>query len=149
MSAGHTPNPDGPRERGFSARIMQLEGTLAYYALKHAPKIVDISTVFECFLTIKVTKTPFLSDWKLMALLKPFEIRHFYTDGWGDYERHLEPEKHELGKHNAQKIERKHLTLRTRIKRLERGEIYFFRSVIMHNIIIGLFVNRYKLVIPI
>ena len=57
---------------------------------------------------------------KLKALLEPFGITRFYTDEWGAYERHLPLEKHVVGKQNTQKIERKHLTLRTRIKRLVR-----------------------------
>jgi insertion element IS1 protein InsB len=55
---------------------------------------------------------------QLTALLEPFGITQFYTDGWGAYERHLEADKHEVGKQNTQKIENKHLNLRTRIKRL-------------------------------
>jgi hypothetical protein len=42
---------------------------------------------------------------------------------WGAYTRHLDPEVHSPGKRNTQKIERKHLTLRTRIKRLVRKTI--------------------------
>jgi insertion element IS1 protein InsB len=53
---------------------------------------------------------------KLKKLLEPFGITRFYTDDWGAYERHLEPENHSIGKENTQKIERKNLTLRTRIK---------------------------------
>jgi IS1 family transposase len=34
------------------------------------------------------------------------------------YERHLDPDKHEVGKQNTQKIERKNLNFRTWIKRL-------------------------------
>jgi insertion element IS1 protein InsB len=34
--------------------------------------------------------------------------------------RHLDPEQHTVSKCGTQKIERKHLTLRTRIKRLVR-----------------------------
>jgi insertion element IS1 protein InsB len=41
------------------------------------------------------------------------------------------------------KIERKHLTLRTRIKRLVRKTICFSKTTQMHDIVIGLFVNRY------
>lgn len=55
---------------------------------------------------------------QLKALLKPFGITRFYTDGWGAYERHLESGKHVVGKQNTQKIENKNLNLRTRIKRL-------------------------------
>jgi insertion element IS1 protein InsB len=42
---------------------------------------------------------------ELKALLEPFGIRRFYTDGWGAYERHIDPEQHEVGKANTQKIE--------------------------------------------
>jgi insertion element IS1 protein InsB len=49
-----------------------------------------------------------------------------------------------VGKRNTQKIERKHLTLRTRIKRLARKTICFSKSVLMHDGVIGLFINRYE-----
>ncbi|WP_133513397.1 IS1 family transposase, partial [Candidatus Thiosymbion oneisti] len=80
---------------------------------------------------------------ELKGLLEPFGITRFYTDDWGAYERHLDPEKHIVGKQNTQKIERKHLTLRTRIKRLARKTICFSKLNQMHDIVIGLFVNRY------
>ena len=47
------------------------------------------------------------------------------------------------------KIGRKHLTLRTRIKRLVRKTICFSRSTRMHDIVIGLFVNRYEFGLPV
>src|SRR5918911_680607 len=81
---------------------------------------------------------------QLQELLAPFGITKFYTDGWGAYERHLDPDEHCPGKRNTQKIERKHLTLRTRIKRLARKTICFSKSIQMHDIVIGLFVNRYE-----
>lgn len=81
---------------------------------------------------------------KLKALLEPFGIRRYYTDYWGAYTRHLDADKHEPGKRNTQKIERKHLTLRTRIKRLARKTICFSKSMQMHDIVIGLFGNRYE-----
>ena len=87
------------------------------------------------------TDTVFL---QLKQLLAPFGISHFYTDDWGTYQRHLNPEQHEIGKANTQKIERKHLTLRTRIKRLARKTLCFSKSVRMHDMVIGLFVNRYE-----
>lgn len=80
----------------------------------------------------------------LKGLLEPFGITRFYTDDWGAYERHLDPEKHVIGKQNTQRIERKHLTLRTRIKRLVRRTICFSKSTRMHDIVIGLFINRYE-----
>ena len=81
---------------------------------------------------------------KLKTLLKPFGITRYYTDYWGAYTRHLDADEHEPGKRNTQKIERKHLTLRTRIKRLTRKTICFSKSIQMHDIVIGLFVNRYE-----
>jgi len=55
---------------------------------------------------------------QLQALLEPFGITRFYTDGWGTYERHTDPGQHHVGKEHTQKIESKHINLRTRIKRL-------------------------------
>jgi insertion element IS1 protein InsB len=79
---------------------------------------------------------------ELKALLKPFGITRFYTDGWGTYRRHLDPDQHTVGKHHTQKIERKHLTFRTRLKRLTRKTLCFSRSILMHDLVIGLFINR-------
>ena len=80
---------------------------------------------------------------QLKALLEPFGLTRFYTDHWGAYTRHLDADVHRQGKRNTQKIERKHLTLRTRIKRLIRKTICFSKTTQMHDIVIGLFVNRY------
>lgn len=55
---------------------------------------------------------------KLKKMLQPFGITKFYTDKWGSYERHLSNDKRTVSKYKMQKIERKHLTLRTIIKRL-------------------------------
>ena len=81
---------------------------------------------------------------KLRELLEPFGMTRFYTDDWGAYARHLPSEQHMVGKTNTQKIERKHLTLRTRIKRLVRKTIGFSKLDKMHDIVIGLFINRYE-----
>jgi len=81
---------------------------------------------------------------KLKTLLAPFGITRYYTDYWGAYTRHLDANEHQPGKRNTQKIERKHLTLRTRIKRLTRKTICFSKSIQMHDLVIGLFVNRYE-----
>jgi len=58
------------------------------------------------------------------------------------YERHIDLEKHEIGKCNTQKIERKNLNLRTWIKRLTRKTIFFSKSEEMHDITIGLLINK-------
>jgi insertion element IS1 protein InsB len=81
---------------------------------------------------------------QLKQLLAPCGISRFSTDDWGTYQRHLNPEPHEIGKANTQKIERTHLTLRTRIKRFARKTLCFSKSVRMHDLVIGLFVNRYE-----
>jgi insertion element IS1 protein InsB len=47
---------------------------------------------------------------QLKALLEPFGITRYYTDGWGAYERHLDAENHRVGKENTQKIESKHIS---------------------------------------
>ena len=81
---------------------------------------------------------------KLKDLLKPFGVKQYFTDDWGAYERNLPPSRHVVGKRNTQTIERKHLTLRTRIKRLARKTICFSKLEKMHDIVIGLFINRYE-----
>src|SRR4029453_5455059 len=81
---------------------------------------------------------------QLKALLEPFGITRFYTDGWGTYERHIAPAQHAVGKANTQKIESKHINLRTRIKRLVRRTIFFSKTTTMHDLVIGLFINRYE-----
>ena len=86
---------------------------------------------------------------ELKALLDPFGITRYYTDSLGTYQRHLDPEEHQPGKRNTQKIERTHLILRTRIKRLARKTICFSKSTQMHDIVIGLFINRYAFALPV
>src|SRR5215471_2877284 len=81
---------------------------------------------------------------KLQQQLAPFGITKFYTDGWGAYERHLDAEQHHVGKENTQKIESKHINLRTRIKRLVRRTLCFSKTEQMHDLVIGLFMNRYE-----
>jgi insertion element IS1 protein InsB len=81
---------------------------------------------------------------QLKNLLLPFGIKHFYTDDWGAYQRKLPESQHTISKSNTQQIERKHLTFRTRIKRLARKTICFSKLEKMHDIVIGLFINRYE-----
>ncbi len=76
------------------------------------------------------------------ALLEPFGLTHYSTDTWGAYTRHLDPDQHTASTRSTQKIARKHLTRRTRITRLVRQTICFSKSTQMHDIVIGLFVNR-------
>jgi insertion element IS1 protein InsB len=81
---------------------------------------------------------------RLKALLEPFGITRYDTDGWGPYERHVNAEHHTVGKEHMQRIESKHINLRTRIKRLVRRTICFSKTERMHELVIGLFVNRYE-----
>ncbi len=80
----------------------------------------------------------------LQKKLSCFDIEFYYSDDWGSYERHLPKSKHFVGKRNTQAIERKHLTLRTRIKRLARKTICFSKLDKLHDIVIGLFINRFE-----
>jgi insertion element IS1 protein InsB len=80
----------------------------------------------------------------LQALLAPFGLTRYYTDGWGPYERHVDAEHHTVGKEHMQRIESKHINLRTRVKRLVRRTLCFSKTERMHDLVIGLFVNRYE-----
>lgn len=61
-------------------------------------------------------------------LLEPFGLTHDYRDKWGAYTRYLDPKMRTASKRYAQKIERKHLTLWTRIKSLVHKTICFPKS---------------------
>ena len=80
----------------------QAAPAVAWGALEHQTGRI-LAYVFgrredQAFLTLKV-------------LLEPFGIRRFYPDGWGAYSRHLNPQRHVVGKRRTQQLERKHLTL--------------------------------------
>jgi insertion element IS1 protein InsB len=79
---------------------------------------------------------------KLKTLLTPLGITHYYTDKAGVYQRQLPPEQHTVGKLTMQKIERTHLTVRTRLKRLARKTLCFSPSCVMHDLLIGLYMNH-------
>ena len=79
---------------------------------------------------------------ELKALIEPLGVHRYYTDDWGAYERHLEIEKHQVGKQNTQKIERKNLNWRTWIKRLARKTICFSKLEMIHDTVIGLLINK-------
>ena len=65
---------------------------------------------------------------KLLELLKPFPIGTVYADNNFAYENKIKEATLIRGKKNTQKIERNHLTLRTRIKRLSRRTICFSKD---------------------
>lgn len=58
--------------------------------------------------------------------------------------RNLPENQHEISKRKTQRIEKKHLNLRTRIKRLQRKTICFSKTEEMHDLVIRLFINRYE-----
>jgi insertion element IS1 protein InsB len=74
---------------------------------------------------------------ELQKWLKPFGLVHFYTDGAGVYERHLPASAHTVGKSNTQQIERKHLTLRTRINRLNQTTQHSYTQAASCEISVG------------
>jgi insertion element IS1 protein InsB len=78
----------------------------------------------------------------LKTLLESYNIVRYYTDDWGAYQRHLDPDTHEVGKRNTQKIERKNLNSRTWIKRLNRKTICFSKLELLHDTVIGLLINK-------
>ena len=80
---------------------------------------------------------------KLLDLLKPFPIRTVYADNNFAYENKIKDKVLIRGKKNTQKIERNHLTLRTRLKRLARKTICFSKDKDIHQSVIGTFINIY------
>ena len=78
---------------------------------------------------------------ELLALLEPFSIGKVYTDNHFAYQKRIPAQQLITGKKNTQKIERDHLTLRTRIKRLCRKTICFSKSEEIHKAVVGTFIN--------
>ena len=65
---------------------------------------------------------------ELLKLLSEFNIGTVYADNNFAYSSRISPDKLVTGKRNTQQIERDHLTLRTRIKRLARKTICFSKK---------------------
>ena len=82
---------------------------------------------------------------RLLALLEDagLQITHWLTDAWWAYYDCLAKSERTESKAALQSLERKHLTLRSRVKRLVRRGIAFSKSIQMHDIVIGLFINHY------
>ena len=81
--------------------------------------------------------------WELLDLLAPLniEIIKVYSDDNWAYHDAISRQILETGKRNTQKIERKHLTFRTRLKCLARKTICYSKSLKMHKIKFGLLIN--------
>ncbi len=80
---------------------------------------------------------------KLISLLPHHLIDSLHTDDWGAYTRVPFAPIHKIGKKGTQRIERKNLDLRTRVKRLARKTICYSKSQAVHEAIIGRFINLY------
>lgn len=80
---------------------------------------------------------------KLIDLLPAGLIDRLDTDDWKSYKSLQFTPIHRIGKDLTWRIERKNLDLRTRIKRLTRRTICFSKSQIMHDAVIGRFINLY------
>ena len=65
---------------------------------------------------------------ELCALLAPFNINIVYSDDNFAYKKHITESVVITGKRNTQRIERKHLSLRTWCSRLVRKGIRFSKS---------------------
>ena len=81
--------------------------------------------------------------WELLDLLATLnvEIEVVYSDDNYAYHDIIPRNILQTGKKNTQKIERKHLTFRTRLKRLARKTICYSKSLEMHKIMFGLLIN--------
>ena len=78
---------------------------------------------------------------ELLELLAQFNITKVYADRNPAYASRIPAGKLETGKYNTQKIERKHLSLRTWCSRLVRKGIRFSKRHDMHKIVVALVIN--------
>jgi insertion element IS1 protein InsB len=80
---------------------------------------------------------------RLKALLEPFGLTRYDTDHWGATRVTSTPDEHHPGKpsYAAHRAQASNIT--ARIKRVVRKTICFLKSTPMHDIVLGLFVNRY------
>ncbi len=82
---------------------------------------------------------------RLLAVLAKagWVVEQWFTDAWGAYEACLPAEQRQTGKAPMQRLERKHLTLRTRLKRLTRKTICFSKKQFFHDGLITLFIFHF------
>jgi insertion element IS1 protein InsB len=80
---------------------------------------------------------------KLLELLSGLkvEIIAVFSDDNFAYHETIPQNILRTGKRNTQRIERKHLTFRTRLKRLARKTICYSKSLEMHTTLFGLLIN--------
>ena len=82
----------------------------------------------------------FLILWKR---LEQFPISLYHTDNWSSYSKYIPPNMHRIGKDRTWKIERKNLNFRTHIKRLNRKTICFSKDELIHDNVIGMYIERF------
>ena len=102
---------------------------------------VDHDTNIPLAYTFGTREHKYLDE--LLALLKPFSIGTVYSDDNYAYHDKIPADKLITGKRNTQQIERNHLTLRTRIKRLCRKTICFSKNKDIHKAVVGTFINTF------
>ena len=77
------------------------------------------------------------------ARVAPCHLTRFSPDGWGAYERHLEPAQPTLGTAHPQKSASKPSHVRTRIKRLVRRTSCLSTTTTRHDLVLGRCIHRY------
>ncbi len=78
---------------------------------------------------------------KLLKKLASFNVVFWCTDNFKAYSL-LPKNQHVVGKTFTQRIERENLTLRNRLKRLNRKTLGYSKSPKMHDKVIGTFIER-------
>jgi hypothetical protein len=76
---------------------------------------------------------------RAVEALGPHEVCH---ERVGAYVRHLDATQHHVGQEHTQTLASKQSNLRTRIKRFVRRTIACSKMECMHDLVIGLFINR-------
>ena len=67
-------------------------------------------------------------------------VERYHTDDWQSYRKLLPARRHQVHKAGTQRIERRNLDFRTRLKRLQRRTSCFSKSVAMHDLVLNLYV---------
>ena len=82
---------------------------------------------------------------RLLAVLRTAgrPVARWFTDAWQAYEACLPTEQRQVGKAPMQRLARKHLTLRTRLKRLARKTICFSKKQFFPDGLITLFIFHF------
>ena len=102
---------------------------------------VDHATNTPLAFTFGTREHKYLDE--LLDLLSPFSIGKVYADNNFAYQNRFSADRLITGKKNTQQIERDHLTLRTRVKRLCRKTICFSKSEEIHKAVVGIFINTF------